>query len=129
MTDKELIALVASLAVENKKTEALIKETSEQMKKTDEKLERMGISLANIGRNNGAVAEDFFYSSLEKNKKLGNIQYDEIGQHWQKDFKNTRGAFASLSMSKKAEEEVLKNGYFALKQQGDHMTIKSPIAV
>ena len=146
------------------------------MKKTDEKLERMGIRLSNISDNNGAFAEDFFYSSLSKKKQLGEVLYDEIGQNWSKDKKNirgeydivlingkevglvevkykihhkdvekmeqqienfkilfpdykdykVRGAFASMSMSKKAEEEVLSKGYFALKQQGDHIEVISP---
>jgi len=190
MTDEELKALVASLAVAQKETDAQIKKNAESQKRTDElmkktdeiikkneeKLIRMGITLGNIGKNNGAVAEDFFYSSLSKKKKLGNIKYDEICQHWQKDLKNVRGeydivmingkevalvevkykihhydvesmekqiknfkilfpdyknykirgAFASLAMSKKAEEEILRNGYFALKQQGEHVEVVSP---
>jgi len=40
---------------------------------------------------------------------------------------NIRGAFASLSMSPEAEDEVLKNGYFALKQQGSHLEVLSPV--
>ena len=53
----------------------------------------MGVTLGNIGRNNGAVAEDFFYSSLAKEKKLGTIVYDEIGREWKKDLKNMRGEY------------------------------------
>jgi len=176
ITDEELKALVASLAISQKETNEQMKKTDEIIKKNEEKLIRMGITLGNIGKNNGAVAEDFFYSSLSKKKKLGNIKYDEIGQHWQKDLKNVRGeydivmingkevalvevkykihhydvesmekqiknfkilfpdykdykirgAFASLAMSKKAEEEILRNGYFALKQQGEHVEVVSP---
>ena len=44
MTDDELKALVASLAISQDRTD-------EQMKRTDEKLERMGITLGNIGKN------------------------------------------------------------------------------
>ena len=42
-----------------------------------------------------------------------------------KDYK-IRGAVASLSMSKNAEEKILQKGYFALKQQGNHVEISVP---
>ncbi len=159
-----------------KRTDEQMKRTDEQMKRTDAKLERMGINLANIGENNGAVAEDFFFSSLVKKKKLGNIKYDYIAPNWSKNLKNVRGEYdivcingkevalvevkykahlsdvekmakqiesfkilfpdykdftvrgtlAGMSMSKEVEEEALKNGYFVLKQQGDHMEVSSP---
>ncbi len=50
MADEELKALVASLAV--------------SQKQTDEKLERIGIYLGNVTRNQGDVAEEFFFNSL-----------------------------------------------------------------
>ena len=67
MTDDELKALVASIAVAQKvtdaqikATDAQIKATGEQMKRNDkmltEKLDRMGITLGNIGQNQGDVA-------------------------------------------------------------------------
>ena len=34
------------------------------MKRTDEKLERIGIKIGNISKNQGSVAEEFFYNSL-----------------------------------------------------------------
>jgi hypothetical protein len=54
MTDNELKALVAGLAVAQKATD-------EQMKRTDEKLERIGINRGNISKNLGDVAEEFFF--------------------------------------------------------------------
>ena len=77
MTDDELRDLVASLAVSQK-------ETDEQMKRTDEKLERMGINLANISRNQGDVAEDFFYQSLIKDNRLGGLSFDDITRNMEK---------------------------------------------
>ena len=64
MTDDELKALVASLAVAQKATDEQMKRTDEQMKRTDEKLERMGISLGNVTNNQGNVAEEFWYLVL-----------------------------------------------------------------
>jgi len=71
MTDQELKDLVAGLAIAQAKTD-------EQMKRTDEKLERMGITLGNISNNQGAVAEEFFYNSLKHTQTLGGVHYDIV---------------------------------------------------
>ena len=98
MTDEELKALVASLAIAQQqtsekmdrtdeqitRTEALMRLTDEQMKRTDEKLERIGIHLGNVTRNQGDVAEDFFYQSLVKDNHLGGIRFDDITKNMQK---------------------------------------------
>lgn len=77
MTDEELKALVASLAVSQKQTD-------EQMKRTDEKLERIGIYLGNVTRNQGDVAEEFFFNSLIDETRLGSICFDDITKNMQK---------------------------------------------
>jgi len=105
MTDDELKALVASLAVGNKelresqkqtdeqmkqtdeqmkRTSEQMKRTDEQMKRTDEKLERMGVTLGGIGRNQGDVAEEFFYNSLIKDLHLGGIAFEDITKNMEK---------------------------------------------
>jgi hypothetical protein len=109
MTDAELKALVASLAVSQKQTDEQIKKTheelktsmdalavsqkqtdeqmkrtDEQMKRTDEKLERMGIYLGNVTRNQGDVAEEFFFNSLVKEPRLGGIYFDDITKNMEK---------------------------------------------
>jgi len=77
MTDDELKALVASLAVAQKVTD-------EQIKRTDEKLERMGVSLGNVTNNQGNVAEEFFFNSLANDTHLGGIYVDEIEKNGHK---------------------------------------------
>jgi Holliday junction resolvase-like predicted endonuclease len=81
MTDDELKALVASLAVAQKTTD-------EQMQRNDklltEKLNRMGITLGNIGQNQGHVAEEFFLQSLLKDNHLGSIYFDDIMKNMEK---------------------------------------------
>jgi len=98
MTDDELKALVASLAVGNKElresqrqtdeqmklTGEQMKRTDEQLKRTDEKLERVGLSLGNIGRNQGDVAEEFFYNSLINDLHLGDIAFEDITKNMEK---------------------------------------------
>jgi hypothetical protein len=85
MTDDELKALVASLAVGNKElreaqkeTDAQMKRTDEQLKRTDEKLERIGIQVGNISKNQGDVAEEFFFNSLANDTHLGLIHFEDI---------------------------------------------------
>ena len=84
MTDEELKALVASLAVSQKETDEQMKRTDEQMKRTDEKLERMGIYLGNVTRNQGDVAEEFFFNSLVNETRLGSIYFDDITRNMHK---------------------------------------------
>lgn len=102
MTDDELKALVASLAVDSKNLHEAQKATDEQMKRTDEqmkrafeqmkhndnrlteKLDRMGITLGNIGQNQGDVAEEFFFQSLIKDNHLGSIHFDDVVKNMEK---------------------------------------------
>jgi hypothetical protein len=73
-TDQELKNLVASLAIQSAKTEA-------QMAKTDAKLDRIGKQLGDIGHSNGDAAENYFFNSLEDNKKLGKVTFDYISKN------------------------------------------------
>jgi hypothetical protein len=98
MTDDELKALVASLAIaqkvtdeqmkhtdeQMKRTDEQMKRTVEQMKRTDEKLERIGINLASIGQNQGDVAEEFFFNSLANDAHLGAIHFDDVEKNGHK---------------------------------------------
>ena len=78
MTDEELKELVASLAIKSDRLDA-------QMQKTDEKLSRIGDMLDGIGKNQGAVAEEFFVNSLLDDPHLGSIHFDDIAKN---DFKH-----------------------------------------
>ncbi len=106
MTDDELKALVASLAVDSKnlheaqrvtyeqmKLNAIAqKATDEQMKRTEElvaslaiaqqestrKLDKLGELYGNLGKNQGDVAEEFFFNSLIKDNHLGSVHFDDI---------------------------------------------------
>jgi Holliday junction resolvase-like predicted endonuclease len=114
MTDQELKDLVASLAISQAKTDEQMKKTDEQMKETDHqikelrksqqktdeqmnrneaKLTKMGILLGNISNNQGDVAEEFFYNSLEEKKDLAGIHYDFIDKNWKSSTKNLRDEF------------------------------------
>ena len=64
-----------------KETDAKFKETDAQMARTDAKLNKASELLGNIGRNNGAVAEEYFYYSMEEKMEMGGIRYDVIKQN------------------------------------------------
>lgn len=77
MTDEELKALVASLAIKSDRLDA-------QMSRTNEKLTRIGDLVGNIGRNQGDVAEEFFFNSLIEDNHLDEIQFDDVTARMQK---------------------------------------------
>ena len=98
MTDDELKALVASLAVAQKKTDEQMTRTDEQIlsllesqkdtdlkfKETDRKLEKVSDLLGGIGKNQGDVAEEFFFNSLVDDAHLGAIHFDDIATNMKK---------------------------------------------
>ena len=99
MTDDELKALVAGLAVAQKVTDEQIKlnavaqkATDEQMKRTEElvaslavahqesarKLDKLAELYGNVGKNQGDVAEEFFLNSLLKDNHLGSVHFEDV---------------------------------------------------
>ena len=99
MTDDELKALVASLAVDSKNLHEAQRVTDEQMKlnaiaqkvneelvaslaiaqqESTRKLDKLGELYGNLGKNQGDVAEEFFFNSLIKDNHLGSVHFDDI---------------------------------------------------
>jgi hypothetical protein len=74
MTDEELKELVASLAIKSDRLDA-------QIQKTNETLKSVGIQLGNMSRNQGDVAEEFFFNSLANDTHLGVIHFDDIAKN------------------------------------------------
>jgi len=70
----EIWAILRGLAESQKKTD-------EQMRKTDEKLKRIGDMVDGIGKNQGFVAEEFFFNSLVDDPHLGTIHFDDIAKN------------------------------------------------
>jgi hypothetical protein len=73
MTDEELKELVASLAIKSDRLDAQIRETNETLK-------RIGIDFGNMKKNQGDVAEEFFFNSLLDDPHLGGIHFDDIAK-------------------------------------------------
>ena len=81
MTDQELKDLVASLAIQSEKADERLAKLEALSAKTELKLERIGKQLGDIGHSNGDAAENYFYNSLEDNKKLGKIKFNYISKN------------------------------------------------
>ena len=64
------------LKISQAQTDEQMKKTDEQMKRTDQKLEKLSKELGNIGNNNGAVAEEFFWNALKNIKEFKGIKVD-----------------------------------------------------
>ena len=92
MTDQELRDLVASLAVKSDRIDAQqaanavqlaansvqMAATERLVAETSRKVDKVSTLLGNIGQNQGAVAEEFFFNSLEAKPVLGGVRYDEV---------------------------------------------------
>ena len=118
MTDEELKELVASLAIKSDRLDAQQRKTDEQMRKTNETLKSIGIQLGNMSRNQGDVAEEFFFNSLANDTHLGAIHFDDIAKNEHKrrgkteeeyDIVMTNGnAIGIVEVKYKAHESDLK---------------------
>ncbi len=67
------------------KTDAQLAKTDAQLAKTDATLKKLGIYAKNTntqvdgtGKTNGEIAQEFFFSSLDKNPMLGGVKFDSI---------------------------------------------------
>ena len=96
MTDQELKDLVASLSVnqdrakrEQEKRDAHLDAQLDTliaanvanvalMAESSRKLDKVAALVGNIGQNQGAVAEEFFFNSLQAKPVLGGVHYDEV---------------------------------------------------
>ena len=80
-TDAQLAAteaLVAANAVQFAANAMQFAATASQVVETSRKLDAMGIRLGNMGQNQDAVAEEFFYNSLQAKPTLGGVHDDDV---------------------------------------------------
>ncbi len=73
---KEIRQMMAENAIQLRELKISQAQTDEQMKRTDQKLEKLSKELGNIGNNNGAVAEEFFWNALKNIKEFKGIKVD-----------------------------------------------------
>ena len=73
---QEIRQMMAENAIQLRELKISQAQTDEQMKRTDQKLEKLSKELGNIGNNNGAVAEEFFWNALKNIKEFKGIKVD-----------------------------------------------------
>jgi Holliday junction resolvase-like predicted endonuclease len=74
----EIDAKFDRIAVQIAETEKLMAENAKRSAENDEKFANMREELGNIGHNNGLVAEEIVFHSLEKDRVFAGIQFDFI---------------------------------------------------
>ncbi len=74
-------ALQEETATLQKETAALHKKNEQESAKTEALFKRLGIYVGNIGDNNGATAEEYFFNALSDNPVFGGIKYDKVGKN------------------------------------------------
>ena len=102
MTDEELKALVAGLAVDSAKLKAELREAKEIIlenervanertakneaiaAKNEARFSKMHFDQSAMSHNFGSAVEDYFYNSMADNPTLGGIQFDDIGRNVQR---------------------------------------------
>ena len=84
--NKEVWQMLAELVASQKETEKKFQET-------DKFLKSIGKQLGNIGANNGAVAEDFFFYGFTASMQVDGIKYDYIERNKERVLKKLRGEY------------------------------------
>ncbi len=81
MTDDELKALVAGLAVAQDRTDAQLAKTDAKLDRLADKLDRLAEMYGGVGNSQGAVAEEFYYNSLKADPVLGGVRFDFVDKN------------------------------------------------
>ena len=91
---RQMFAETAKLREEDRKQrEKTNKEINERFRKTEEMLKRVGKQFGNIGHNNGAVAEDFFYRGFDSTMQINNVKYNYIERNKERKIKDLQGEY------------------------------------
>ena len=112
MTDQELRDLVASLAVESKKTDEMLRKSSEEFDKRleksrkefdkrlekssaefDKRIKKLEQTVGGIGNNQGDVAEEYFINSLKNKLTIGDMKFDYIFPNYEVEGKKIKDEF------------------------------------
>ena len=99
-TDKKFLETDKKFLETDKKfleTERMIKESdkllTEKFLDTDRRWKEIQDELGGIGKSNGAIAEEFFYSALENSLQIGKLKFDYIDRNLHRKRNKTEGEF------------------------------------
>jgi len=75
----------------------IMKETETERKKSEmdfnRRMKKLGKLVGDYGNNQGDIAEDFFYRTLQRVKRLGTIEFDEVQRNVQMRFRKQEGEY------------------------------------
>jgi len=126
-----------------KETNEKFKETEQRFKETDERfkenvesfkafkeenrriLKELSQNLGGIGNSNGDYAEEFFYNTLLKNKKLGHVKYDALEKNVRFSKKGIHDEF-DLVMINGDSVALVETKYKANLEHLEKLTTKKP---
>ncbi len=74
----ETDAQIKALAEQSNRTDAQLAKTDAQLARTDVKLEKIAKLFGDVNNNRGEEAEEFFFTSLNKNPHIAGIEFDSI---------------------------------------------------
>ena len=71
----------------SKETNNKFQETDKKFRQTDRKFQEIQNELGGIGKSNGAIAEEFFFSGLSNTMKVGNFEFEYIDRNLKRKLK------------------------------------------
>jgi hypothetical protein len=77
----EIWAILREVVNEQKENGLQIAELRASQQETNETLKRVGVDFGNMKKNQGDVAEEFFFNSLLDDLHLGEIHFDDIAKN------------------------------------------------
>jgi len=69
------------------------KETDKKFQETDRMIKEISAELGGIGRSNGQIAEDFFYTALANTMQINNLKFDFIDRNTIRKRNNTAAEY------------------------------------
>jgi len=90
VTQEQLAQAILELKSSQEQMSLRLEESQE---KSDRRLDKVTKMLGNMGNNQGDVAEEFFYNSLESKPNLAGINYDFIDKNITRSKKGLRDEF------------------------------------
>jgi len=80
-TNKTLSEKFREVALQSKETDRKFQETDRKFQETDRLLKEITGELGGMGKSQGAIAEDFFYTALATNLQVGKLKFDFIDRN------------------------------------------------
>ncbi|MDR2973054.1 MAG: hypothetical protein LBU83_14210, partial [Bacteroidales bacterium] len=74
----EIKAMFAETDKQFKETDRRFKETDKKVDKMCERIDRLGEHLGGISNSNGDMAEEYFFNTLNRDKKFANETFDRM---------------------------------------------------